>query len=802
MTAVWAWLRFDLRARARSLLVLAVLVALTAAVVLTAIAGARRGSSAIERLVGETRPATVAALPNEPGFDWEAVRRLPNVAAIARFPVSSLAVDDLPPEAVGFAFDGGAMTDLERPVVLEGRLADPVRVDEAVVTQAFEGTYGKGVGDTVVLRLLAPEQVDEHYQSAQPPAPEGPAIETTIVGVVRSPWFSDAGDDAGGVLIPSNGVFEQHAASLVGNEDTAFVNALVRLEGGARDIPQFREDLADLTGRRDIEFFDLAAEAAHASEVADFEADALLAFAAAALIASIFLVGQSVVRYVSGATGELEVFAAVGMSPRHLRLAAITGPSVVAVGGAAIGAAAAWLASSRFPMGTAAPYEPSPGRHADPAVLAGGFVLVSLLVIVGASFASTSAARSFGTAARSRRSRVAATFARTSAPVPVSIGFGFALDPGRGPQSVPVRPALLGAVVGVVGVVGALTFAAGVSDAAEHPERFGQISQLHAFLGFNGEEFASPEVVGRALASDEDVVAVNDTRQGVLESGPVDLAAFVIDPIDAPPPIVVLDGRLPTAEREVAVASGSAERLDVGPGDHIELSGSAGAGTYTVSGIAFVPEGPHNTYDEGAWVLPDTYDELIDGFKFRTAEVTLRSGADVAAAAQRLGASVADATGAPPGAAAEMIEVRTPPPRLRELQQIQALPLLLAGFLAILGVAAVGHAVATGVRRRRHDLAVLRALGATRRQSRAIVLVQGTTLATVGVVFGVPFGIAIGRALWRSVAETTPLEHIPPVAVWAMVLVPPAALILANLLAAWPSHRAATMRVSHVLRTE
>jgi len=803
VSAVWAWIRIDLRARARSLAVLALLVALSTGVVLTSVAGARRGSSAVDRLLARTQPATVAALPNERGFDWEAVRELPNVTAIARFPVSVYFIKGLPPEAANFAYGDRAMLDIERPVVLEGRLADPSRDDEAVITQAFEGTFGQGVGDTVTLQLLTPEQVDEAYLSAgEAPPPEGPEIETTIVGVVRSPWFSDSGDSSDGTLIPSNGLFDQHRANLIGNTEIANINALVRLDGGARAVPDFRDDLAELTGRRDIEFFDLAAGAAHAEDVADFEADALLAFAAAALIAALFLVGQSVVRFVTGSTQDLQVLAAVGMPPRHVRMAAAAGPAVAAISGVAVGVLGAWLASSRFPTGTASPFEPTPGRHADLAVLLPGLVLIATLVVAGAVAASWSAARSFGAGRRSHRSSIAGLAARAGAPIPFTIGTSFALDRGRGAQSVPVLPALLGAVVGVLGVVGALTFAAGVDDAAAHPERFGQVSELQAFLGFNGEDFVPTDDVLEALAADPEVVAVNDTRQGVLESGRVDMAAFVIDPVDAPPPIVVLDGRLPTTSDEVTIATESATLLGASVGDRIDLSGSRSSGTYVVTGIAFVPEGSHNSYDEGAWVLPDTYDELIEGFKFRTAEVSLRSGADLDAVAARTGASVAEVLGAPPEAAAEIVTERAPPSRLAELRQVQRLPLLLAGFLALLAVAAVGHAVATAVRRRRHDLAVLRAVGVTRRQTRAIVLIQGTLLAAVGLTFGVPLGFALGRTLWRSVADTTPIEYIPPVAVWALVLIAPVALLAANLLAAWPSQRAASMRVAHVLRTE
>lgn len=783
-------------------MVLGLLVALSTGVVLAATAGARRADTAVSRLLERTLPATVAALPNQRGFDWEAVERLPNVAAIARFPVSQYYLKGLPTDAANFAYGDGAMVDIERPVVLEGRLPDPTRDDEAVITKKFEGSFGKGVGDTVTIQLLTPEQVDTSYLSAEAPLPEGPEIETTIVGIIRSPWFSDTEGGTGGSLIPSTGLFAQHAANLIGNTQVANINALVRLDGGAKAVPRFREDLAKLTGRRDIEFFDLAAGAQHADDVAHFESSALLAFALAALIAAVFLVGQSVVRYVAGATQDLQVLSAVGLRPRYVRAAAAAGPAITAVGGAAVGVLGAWLASTRFPTGTAAPIEPTPGRHADMAVLLPGLVLIPLLVVCGAVAASWTASRAFGAARPSRRSSVAGLAARVGAPVPVTVGTSFALDRGRGSQSVPVLPALLGAVVGVLGVVGALTFAAGVDDAASHPERFGQVSELQVFLGFNSEDLVAPADVLRLLAADPDVRAVNDTRQGVLESGRVDLPAFVLDPVDEPLPIVLLDGRLPAKPNEVTIATESAKDIGASVGDRIELSGSRSSGTFVVSGIAFVLEGSHNSYDAGAWVLPRTYDELISGYKFRTAEVSLRDGADADAVAARAGAAIAKALGQPPEAAADIVTRRTPPSRLGELRQVQRLPLLLAAFLALLAVAAVGHAVATAVRRRRHDLAVLRAVGVTRREIRGIVLIQGTVLASVGLLFGVPLGFAIGQTLWRSVADTTPVEYIPPVAVWALVLVGPVALLAANLLAAWPSQRAASMRVAHVLRTE
>ncbi len=79
------WLSLELRRRWRSLIVLGLLVALTTGTVLAAVAGARRGQTAFDRLWARTLPATVTVLANQPGFDWSKVEALPEVSATALF---------------------------------------------------------------------------------------------------------------------------------------------------------------------------------------------------------------------------------------------------------------------------------------------------------------------------------------------------------------------------------------------------------------------------------------------------------------------------------------------------------------------------------------------------------------------------------------------------------------------------------------------------------------------------------------------------------------------------------------------
>lgn len=797
MSAIVEWFRLDLRQRWRSLLVLALLAALASGTVMTAVEGARRGDSALDRLLSETLPATIVALPNQPGFDWSPIRELPEVEALSGFAVSIFEVDGIQSEdyATGFPqADAEVWQSIERPVMLEGRVLDPTREDEVMASPSFMARYGYQVGDTVTLHLYTPEQIDlEAGGGSAEGKPGGPTVDATIVGVPRSYWFADRvgdGDDTG-ALYPSPALFMNHEANFLGTDNAnGFVNALIRLRGGTDDIAPFKDDLARITGRDDIDVWDMSLAQAHSREVAGFEATSLLVFALAASIAAVFLVGQAVVRHVAATLNDLEPLRAVGMTPSETRRAVALGPTLAAIAGWLIGAATAVVASRWFPIGTAAPFEPSPGFHVDVLVLAGGFVVLLVLVSGGALLVTSVAMRAGAGNVAARRSTVAATAVRAGMPVPVVVGARFALEPGKGRTAVPVRPALFGAAVGVLGVLAAITFSGGINDAVSNQQRFGLTYELGSFLGGNGFDYVPADQVFGAIATDPDVAAVNNARMEVAQVNDVAVSVYTLDPVDRPIDLVFTDGRPPSGTNEIAFGPRSADEAGVDVGDTVAVTGTTGTRELTVSGIGFVPPGPHNDYASGGWVTAEAYDTLFEGFKFHFGLIALNAGADPTAVADRL------------GEAGIGVYPADPPTEVAELLQVRSIPIFLAGFLLIMALGAIGHALSTAVRRRSHDVAVLRALGMSRRQSRLIVVTQATLLALVGLVVGVPLGIAAGRTVWRYVAERTPLFYLPPKTLAILILLVPLAFLAVNLLAVGPSRHAARLRLAEVLRTE
>jgi ABC-type lipoprotein release transport system permease subunit len=799
MRAVLAWLRIDLRRRGRSLVVLSLLLAFAGGLVLAVCAGARRNGSALQRLQAVTLPATAIVLPNQPGFDWDAVKALPEVEALGEFSLqAAYGVEGVGGEDISFpSANADFYTKVERPVALTGRLFDNSRVDEAVVSPKFLTKYHKKLGDTVTARFFTPAQVDAALKAdeqLEPSTANAGRQALRIVGTVRIPWLNEFGGGEGAGILPTYAFYQRYRTEMIGTDSSKeVVNSLVRLRGSVADLPRFRADLERLHPGKKLDVVNLLEAGRHITNATSFERNALLVFGLVATIAALLIVGQAIVRYAASAVADLDVLRALGMTRQEAVLAAIGGPALAAVGAAVAAVAAAVAASSLFPIGVGAQVEPDPGRHADWLVLLPGAALLVVLVLLLAYASAVGAVghhRTGGVAPR--RSSVATLAARLGLPVPVTLGTRLALEPGRGRTAIPVRPALIGAVAGVLGVVAATTFHAGLTDAVHTPERYGQTYQAGGFLGQNGTDFIPAANSLNALAAQPQVAGIDDSRLVPISIGATSTEAWELSPIKGGVPTVSLDGRAPRADDEIALGPRTARDLHAKPGQRLQVKGER-AITLRVSGITFVPPGPHTAYDEGAWLTRRTMSQLYPSgyFKFHLFLVRFQDGANVKATVAAL------KTKSP-----LELDIPTSPAEVANLKTVRGLPSLLGVFLAMLAIGAVGHTLATAVHRRRHDMAVLRALGLTPRQVRATVGWQATTLAFVGLIFGIPLGIALGRTVWRLVAERTPVQYVPPLAVLVLLIVAPIAVLVANVLAAYPSHRAVRQHIGAVLRTE
>ena len=782
MTAAWMWARAELRARWKAWLLLGVLAGLVVGVAAAGWAGARRTDRAIPDATRVIKLPTAALLANDPTFGPEQraeVAKLPGVTRTYPFMVAFTS-RIISPRTTGdlaslYALDAPTMRLNARPLVA-GRMPDPRRADEAVVNEVMRDRFGLDIGSTM---LVGSDPVDA---AEFPPGLVVPGGATRIrqkmrvVGISKS-VSSDPDWTA------SSGYFAKHGDHMPG-----VVNLFVDLRGGAAAIPKFTERVDQILGHPvNIEDARDLYGIRKALNVTDFETDGLLLFALAALVGGGVLVGQALVRAVSASASDLTTWRALG-ADRRLAMRALVLPSLVSAGvGAVVCVAVAIGLSSRFPLGTARDYDLDLGTHADWLVLGVGVAIVLAAALTIA--AVTAWWRVTRTETESTRpslvDRLVAPLSRTPA---LMIGARLASEPGRGRRAVPVRSALVGAIAGVIGVVGCLTFRAGIDDAVHEPRRSGVVWNHVVAAG----ESVIPRALQAKITDPDDVDAALDARWE--RAVPVDgrpTPVFGIRTVKGAMPLVVLSGRAPEGPDELAFAPTTMKALGLHVGDRVRVGDSHA----TVVGEALLPATSHTDYDQSGWMTAAGLTRAVGPQTGNAEEYLLlrwRPGTDVAAAQKRVG-SVDKELYSQPAAL---------PTAVADLDRIGDLPLALGAFFALLACATVAHALVTTVRRRRRDLAVLRAVGFTRRQTRGAIVWQSTLLAVAGLVVGVPVGIAVGRITWRWLADGFPIVYVPPGALVAILVVAGLAIALANALAAGPAHAATRIHPAEALRVE
>jgi ABC-type lipoprotein release transport system permease subunit len=822
MAAIWFRFRAELRDRWRPWFGLALLVGVAGGLVMGVGGGARRTDTSYSRFLESQNAWDVAVynLPDEGTavFDFDKVARLPQVVDSARADTEYLSLGG--GQTAVAPVDDLLDNEINRIRILEGRAADQNQPGEAVIPFTVAEDFDLSIGDRLEL-YFDPEELRASLPAGQKPTREQreflrylrglvaalPGGSFEIVGIEAAPSEFPP-QFAGGAPVHLTPAFAEVHASRSGEM------IAIQLRNGAADVAAFREELERRSRGEPVEM-DVQADISrntqrsiHQQAVSFWILTGLTALVGA-LILSQLLARQALLE-----SSSEDVLSALGMSRRQRFILALARAGLVGIIGAIVAIAVAVLISPLMPTGLARIAEPDPGLAVDALALTIGTGAVVLAVVLLAAWPAWRATRTLETRAESGRltapSRLADALARMGASAPSTIGVRMAIEPGRGRRAVPVRTALAVVALGVAVLMATLVFGASLTHLLDTPRLYGASWDVGVSNYGSGPRL---EREGVAVARELDGVtgiSVADVRLALqLDGERID--GLAVDTIegDATPPL--LAGRSPENANEIVVGDQTRQSLGVDIGDRVEvqLSGSAKQRALRIVGVGVIP-----TVSEGASLGEGALLTIAgarqfsprpdDGYAlYLQLEPGVSEDTVIAELQQGLEARCDERPARCPRGSGFLAEsVDDTPTDIVNFGRVRNMPLVLGAVLALLAAGTLTHVLISAVRRRRRDLALLRALGFERRQCIASVAWQANTIVLIGLLIGVPAGVALGRWIWTNFAEGLGILPVPRVPAVAVLVTIAGALLLANLIAVFPARAAARARPADVLRTE
>ncbi len=796
MGAAWMCARSELARRRGQVAVLALVIAIAGTVVCAAFAGARRTATSFDRFSVATRAYDVLVFFREVGpSTLSDVRAIPGVEAAALVEAPAVQLANGAFLAAGAPTDDIVLRDIARTRIVAGRDTVEGASDEIVLGESLADQNGIEVGDTIELVTYTPAQIQtlDAEVGTPIPEPEGPRVQMRVVGISRSPVDLSQQGEAGGILVLPRGFVERYGAEIGKYIDVV----LVRLSEASTDVSGFVGELRGIVRDDPAAVIDeiepTSVSTSGVRESIEVLAMGLTVFAVIAAFSGIVVVGLSVARVIALSAEARETWTALGLTRVQRSITLALPPVVAVVVGAAIAVVGAWLASPLTPMGLARRAEPSPGLRFDALVLGAGSAAIAVVLVALVLAIAWRHADPVDVVAVRRPSALARALEHVSRAPPIRIGVQAAVDRRRGSSAIPTRSALVAVTVAVIGIVAVSTFGPSLDRLATTPVLFGASWDV----AVNDNRAVRPEpgrpcsgLVSTRVARQPGVDAVGSICDLTVEvdGRPVNALGFAAMRGTIAP--TVLEGRTPRTTTEIGLGTETLATIEKRIGDRVRVQGPGGTAQYRIVARVVMPSlGDARAVADGAILTGaglDRVDDPAAELSHAWVVATTSDDADPREVERRL-AELPDL--GEPGVSG--IEAPRVPLEVRRLRQIDRLPHFLAGFLALLGAAAIGYALATSVRRRRGELAVLRTLGFTRRQLVATIGWQATTVACTGIVLGVPLGIIGGRLVWQAITDRAGVAFSPEVSILFVVGAALAALLFANT-AALVAGRAAT----------
>ena len=310
---------------------------------------------------------------------------------------------------------------------------------------------------------------------------------------------------------------------------------------------------------------DEGAQAATVQRAIRPEAIALALFALVLAVTTLLIVGQAAVRQLGAAAAGHPTLAALGMTRAQLTAAGLVEVGMAGAVGAVAAVAVAVAASPLMPIGLARLAEPDPGVSVAGTVLTTGAVAIVVVLLAWTAWPAwrLASARAAGPGNAPSRpgghSRLAESLASAGAPVTVTTGARFALDPGAGRAAVPVRSVLAGTTLSVLAVTAAFTFGASLLQLVHTPARYGQAWDAAIDLQFGA---LTPAQARHLLGHEREVTGWSFGDHGIIGIGGTLVPAIGVAPGRGPllSP-TLLQGHPPRTAHQIVLGTSTLRRL-------------------------------------------------------------------------------------------------------------------------------------------------------------------------------------------------------------------------------------------------
>ena len=667
--------------------------------------------------------------------------------------------------------------------------SNPKAVNEVTVGEGLANRLHVRVGDSLLAESYTPEQISSILGGAADVGPRaGPVLHLHVVGIVRRPLDLGETGAPGGLLVLTPG-FGRAYAGQIGVFGT---RVRIRTENGTSDVARVTRGSRRVLGQSLFIAQGLAPASQSARNAIDVVSRAL--WLAGAVIAFAGLVSIAIVlsREIATLSDVLRQLRELGSTRFEVVAAATASTAVIAILGAPLAVAGAFALSPLFPVGVARRADPNVGLHVDWTV-AGVSALVLALTILGIGLvAAVRQTRTFADERYVRASTLADGAAAAGLRPTFTNGLRLAVDRGRGRAALPVRSATAAAVLAVLGVTAMVVLTSNLAQLISEPTRYGAVWDL-AVQDITPNTPCGADDYG--LSNQNSISAVTEVcvQNVVLDGRPTTAMAYT-DLTGPPIRPAIIAGRAPRNRHEVALGRTTLRALHKHIGDTITAKVRAHTLTYQIVGRAAFPTLRRTQLlADGVAFTGGGYAPLFDQNLFTRYFVARIANSANHRAVRRHVDAIPQLS--PPTPA-------TIPAEIDRLHQIDWIPVALTVLMTSFAALALGHQLVTTVQRRRRDLALLKTSGFVHRQVRATIAWQSTTLAALGLVIGLPLGILAGAAIWQAIAHSLGIAPETTVPISAVALIVVGTVVIANLLALWPAHRAARVSPAAALRGE